>query len=116
MVNPLPSNAGGAGSVPSQGTKIPHAMWLGQNNYIKLKNENVRILNPVALSIQTDISECNEDSGEIGEYMPCPKGSVAPHLQYVVARHTHTRLSVARVSKCFFFFFKLEIRIFNIHK
>ena len=49
MVNTLPSNAGGAGSIPGQGTKIPHAMWFGQNNYIKLKNENVRILNPMAL-------------------------------------------------------------------
>ena len=32
MVNPLPSNAGGAGSVPVQGPKIPHALWSrGQN-------------------------------------------------------------------------------------
>ena len=35
--------------------------------------------------------------------MPCPKGSVAPHLQYVVARHTRTRLNVARASNVFFF-------------
>ena len=26
MVNNLPSNAGGTGSIPGQGTKIPHAM------------------------------------------------------------------------------------------
>ena len=32
MVNTLPSNAGGAGSVPTQGPKIPHALWSrGQN-------------------------------------------------------------------------------------
>ena len=49
MVKTLPSNAGGVGSIPSQGAKIPHAMWFGQNNYIKLKNENARILNPVVL-------------------------------------------------------------------
>ena len=28
MVKTLPSNAGGAGLIPGQGTKIPHASWL----------------------------------------------------------------------------------------
>ena len=27
MVGTLPSNAGGAGSIPDQGAKIPHALW-----------------------------------------------------------------------------------------
>ena len=26
------SNAGGAGLIPGQGTKIPHAVWRGQKN------------------------------------------------------------------------------------
>ena len=28
MVKTLPSKAGGAGLIPGQGTKIPHASWL----------------------------------------------------------------------------------------
>ena len=28
MVKTLPSNAGAAGLIPGQGTKIPHASWL----------------------------------------------------------------------------------------
>ena len=27
MVKTLPANAGGTGSIPGQGTKIPHATW-----------------------------------------------------------------------------------------
>ena len=27
MVETLPSNAGGAGSIPGRGAKIPHASW-----------------------------------------------------------------------------------------
>ena len=27
VVKPLPSNAGGVGSIPDQGAKIPHATW-----------------------------------------------------------------------------------------
>ena len=34
MVKTLPSNAGGAGLIPGQGTKIPHASWS--------KNQNVK--------------------------------------------------------------------------
>ena len=30
MVKTLPSNAGGVGSIPGQGTKIPHFMGYGQ--------------------------------------------------------------------------------------
>ena len=32
------SNAGGAGSIPGQGTKIPHASWHGQKLKKKKKN------------------------------------------------------------------------------
>ena len=28
VVKTLPSNAGGAGSIPGRGAKIPHASWL----------------------------------------------------------------------------------------
>ena len=32
MVKAVPSNAGGAGSIPNQGTKMPHASWpINQN-------------------------------------------------------------------------------------
>ena len=31
------SNAGGAGSIPAQGTKIPHATWCGKNKNKKKK-------------------------------------------------------------------------------
>ena len=34
MVKTLPSNAGGASSIPGQGDKIPHALWP--------KNENIK--------------------------------------------------------------------------
>ena len=34
VVKTSPSNAGGAGSIPGQGTKIPHASWL--------KNQNIK--------------------------------------------------------------------------
>ena len=34
MVKTLPSNAGGASSIPGQGGKIPHALWP--------KNENIK--------------------------------------------------------------------------
>ena len=34
MVETLPSNAGGAGSIPGRGDKIPHALWL--------KNQNIK--------------------------------------------------------------------------
>ena len=34
MVNTLPSNAGGAGSIPGQGAKIPHAL--------RPKNQNIK--------------------------------------------------------------------------
>ena len=30
VVKTLPSNAGGAGSIPGQGTKVPHAAEYGQ--------------------------------------------------------------------------------------
>ena len=35
------SNAGGVGSTPGGGTKIPHAVWCSQNrkNYIKKKKK-----------------------------------------------------------------------------
>ena len=32
VVKTLPSNAGGAGSNPHQGTKIPHALWTKKQN------------------------------------------------------------------------------------
>ena len=32
MVKILPSNAGGAGSIPGQGAKIPHATWPKHQN------------------------------------------------------------------------------------
>ena len=34
MVKTLPSNAGGTGSIPGQGTKVPYALWL--------KNQNIK--------------------------------------------------------------------------
>ena len=36
MVRSLPFNAGGAGSIPSPGAKIPHASW-PENQNIKQK-------------------------------------------------------------------------------
>ena len=36
VVKPSPSNAGGAGSIPGQGAKIPHASW-PKNQNIKQK-------------------------------------------------------------------------------
>ena len=39
MVKTLPSNAGGAGSVPDWRTKIPHAVQCGQKNFKKKRNE-----------------------------------------------------------------------------
>ena len=38
MVKTLPSNAGGAGSNPHQGTKIPHALWTKKQN---IKRSNI---------------------------------------------------------------------------
>ena len=35
----LVSNAGGTGSVPGQGTKIPHAVWCGPKKKGKMKQE-----------------------------------------------------------------------------
>ena len=32
MVKTLPSNAGGAGSIPGQGVEIPHALWPKNQN------------------------------------------------------------------------------------
>ena len=37
MVKTLPSNAGGAGSIPGQGAKIPHASWPKNQNIKKKK-------------------------------------------------------------------------------
>ena len=34
-----PSNAGGAGSIPGQGTKIAHAVWHGQKKFFLIKKE-----------------------------------------------------------------------------
>ena len=31
MIKILPSNAGGEGSIPGQGDKMPHASWLKTN-------------------------------------------------------------------------------------
>ena len=36
MVKTLPSDAGGAASIPGQGAKIPHALW-PKNQIIKQK-------------------------------------------------------------------------------
>ena len=38
VVKTLPSNAGGAGSNPHQGTKIPHALWTKKQN---IKRSNI---------------------------------------------------------------------------
>ena len=38
MVKTSPSNAGGAGSIPDQGAKIPHALW-PENQNIKVKRK-----------------------------------------------------------------------------
>ena len=32
VVKTLPSNAGGAGSIPGQGAKLPHALWPKHQN------------------------------------------------------------------------------------
>ena len=32
VVKTSPSSSGGVGSIPSQGTKIPHALWLAKQN------------------------------------------------------------------------------------
>ena len=45
MVKTSPSNAGGAGSIPGRGAKIPHASWP--------KNQNINRSNIVANSIET---------------------------------------------------------------
>ena len=37
MVKTLPSNVGGVGSIPDQGTKIPHAVWHSQKIKIRIK-------------------------------------------------------------------------------
>ena len=37
MVKTLPSNAGGAGSIPGGGAKSPHALW-SKNQNIKQKH------------------------------------------------------------------------------
>ena len=53
MVNPVVkislSNAGGAGSIPGQGTKVPHAPGSKKQNIKKKKNRS----NTVANSIKT---------------------------------------------------------------
>ena len=38
MVKTLPSSAGGVGSNPHQGTKIPHALWTKKQN---IKRSNI---------------------------------------------------------------------------
>ena len=45
------SNAGGAGSIPGRGTKIPHAVWCGQkkNN----NNNNLNFLHSKGIKIPT---------------------------------------------------------------
>ena len=35
------SNAGGAGSLPSQGTQIPHAVQCSQNFFLKVRKKEV---------------------------------------------------------------------------
>ena len=47
MVKTLPSNAGGASSIPGQGDKIPHALWpknqtMKQKQYCKKFNKDFK--------------------------------------------------------------------------
>ena len=64
MVNNPPSNAGDAGSIPGQGTKIPHAA--GQ-------------LNPRATT--TDLARLNERAREPQTTEPMLSGARAPQLE-----------------------------------
>ena len=41
MIQTLPSSAGGAGSIPGWGAKIPHASWLKNQNKKKSKTEAI---------------------------------------------------------------------------
>ena len=45
MVETSPSNAGGAGSIPGQGARIPHALWP--------KNQNIKQSSIVTNSVKT---------------------------------------------------------------
>ena len=40
VVESPPSTAGGLGSIPGRGTKIPHAVWCGQKQKTKNKNQS----------------------------------------------------------------------------
>ena len=42
MVKTLPSNADGAGSIPGQGTRILHALWLQKNKKQKTKKNTIK--------------------------------------------------------------------------
>ena len=39
-VKTLPPNAGAMGSIPGQGTKVPHAKWCSQNLLLKIKKKS----------------------------------------------------------------------------
>ena len=42
VIKTLPSNAGGVGLIPGQGTKIPYAVWCSQNRKIKKKISEIK--------------------------------------------------------------------------
>ena len=47
------SNAGGTGSIPGWGTKMPHAVWHHRRNFLK-KNKNLKI-SPMTIQHRTDL-------------------------------------------------------------
>ena len=68
-----PSSVKGMGSIPGQGTKVPHAMWCDQENiFFKKRNgcqqETIKISIPIAISLLTESPEVWEAlSQELGK-------------------------------------------------
>ena len=44
MVRTLPSNANGAGSIPGQGAKIPHAPWPESQNRSRIVTDSIKTI------------------------------------------------------------------------
>ena len=43
VVKTLPSNAGGEGSIPGQGMKIPRAIWCGKKKFFFQQNTKLKV-------------------------------------------------------------------------
>ena len=48
VVNTLPFNAGGVGSIPGQGTKIPQATWHSQKQYTTKQAQQTKVQDQTA--------------------------------------------------------------------